>query len=82
MKKILIAALLITSTAMACDAPKQSGVVTLAKTASIFAIAKQTGPIIIAPLLILELSAGQRAYNLKHGIHHSREEKKRSKSSE
>ena len=75
MKKIILAAMLITSTAIACDAPKESSVVTLAKTAGLFVVAKQTGPIIIAPLLILELSAPQRAYNLKHGIHHSREER-------
>lgn len=72
MKKILIATLLLTT---ACS----STITPVAKTAAYFIAAPKIGVAIVIPELLIGLSAEQRAYNLKHGITHSREERENAK---
>ena len=76
MKRILIVAMLLGSATLTQGADKDTGVVAVVKTAAIYAVGKYTGPVIVLPLLALELSAGQREYNRVNGIHHSRGERK------
>jgi hypothetical protein len=66
MKKLLLIPLLLVT---ACS----SNMNTIVQTGGIMVAAKHTGPAIVVPFLVLDLSAEQRAYNAANGIHHSRE---------
>jgi len=87
MKKLLIVMMLITSTAIACDCTcacggkKPEGALSiLVKTGAVFVGAKFAGPVLVVPLVIVDITREQRAYNAAHGITHSRKNRRRKKS--